>query len=243
MDTRNKNGNTATKLPHNHYGHRMRLKERYAREKNFDNFQPHEVLELLLFYVIPQRDTNAIAHELIDRFGSLEAVLNAPLKELEKVPWIKGSASLYLSLFNNLERFRQMNNDDLPDVLNSSEKIIEYIKPQYYGETTEVSRLICLSRDCRVLGCHKILEGTISYTSLNPRNIIDVVFRCNAPCVVLVHNHPVGSPMPSQNDVETTRSLIRLLSQIEVKVIDHIIISPAGECSMARMPKYMMMFE
>ncbi|MBR5773648.1 MAG: hypothetical protein IKY44_02230 [Clostridia bacterium] len=227
---------------HNHGGHRQRRKIDYLRDGNFDGFHPHEVLEFLLFYIIPQKDTNQIAHELLNRFGSLEAVLTADRNELMKVDGIKEEASLFLTVFDALERYRGMNKPDLPQVLNSSEKIIEYIKPHYHGKTTEVSMLICLDKACRVIGCHTILDGTINFTSLNPRKILDIVISTNAPCVVLTHNHPMGNPTPSQHDIETTRTLIRMLSQIEVKVLDHVIISPGGELSMAKDPRYMMMF-
>ncbi len=234
--------NATSKFNHPHGGHRQRLKQRFLKEGSFDNFQPHEVLELLLFYVIPQRDTNKIAHDLINRFGSLEAVFSASMDELQKVDWIKEEASLFIKIFNSLDRFRKLNSGDLPDILNTSEKVIEYLKPHYHGKSNEVSMLLCLDRQCRVMGCHTILEGTINYSALNPRKIMDIVLRCNAPCVVLAHNHPVGSPTPSRNDVDSTKTIIRMLSQIEVKVIDHVILSPNGECSMAQEPKYMMMF-
>lgn len=228
---------------HNHEGHRQRLKETYAKDGSFDRFHPHEVLELLLFYVIPQKDTNELAHKLINRFGSLEAVLTADRNELMKVDGIKEEASLFLTMFDNFERYRRLNQPDAPQILNTSEKIIEYIEPYYYGKTNEVSMLLCLDRMCRVIGCHTILDGTINYTSLNPRKILDIVISTNAPCVVLTHNHPVGSPKPSAHDVETTKALIRMLTQIEVKVLDHIIVSPSGSLAMSKDPKYMMMFK
>lgn len=244
MDTCNKSNNAAKTRSHNNWGHRQRLKTRYLKEGSLDAFAPYEVLEFLLFYVIPQKDTKAIAKELLEHFdGSLERVFSAPVEELKRVNGIKEEASLFLTLFNNLERFRKINNENLPEKLNSSEKVIEYLKPHYYGKTIETSMLLCMDRQCRVISCHTIQEGTINYTALNPRKIMDITLRSNAPCVILSHNHPVGSATPSQNDVETTRAIIKLLSQIEVKVLDHVIISPNGECSMAETPKYMMMFK
>lgn len=244
MDNSNENNNATKTRSHNNWGHRQRLKTRYLKEGNFDAFATHEVLELLLFYVIPQKDTKPIAKALLEHFdGSLERVFSAPIDELKKVKGIKDEAGLFLTLFNSLERFRKLNSEKLPDRLNSSEKVIEYLKPHYYGKTTETSMLLCLDRQCRVIGCHMIQEGTINYTALNPRKIMDIVLRCNAPCVILSHNHPVGGPTPSQNDIESTRTIIRMLSQIEVKVIDHVIISPNGECSMADTARYAMMFK
>lgn len=241
MDTQNKT-DKAKKYSHSHAGHRQRFKDKYVKNGGFDGLPAHEVLELLLYYVIPQKNTNDIAHALIDKFGSLEAVLSASREELETVSGIKGEASLYLTLFNSLERYRRMNSPEVPETLDAPDKMIQYLKPQYYGKNNEISMLVCLDSKCRVIGCHTILEGAMNYTAFDPRKVMDIVIRSNAPRVILSHNHPVGGPNPSRNDVETTGAIIRMLSQIGVKVVDHIIISPEGEVAMSTLPKYMMMF-
>ena len=229
-------------VAHSHAGHRQRLKQLFLDSGNFDNFQPHQVLELLLYYVIPQRDTNDIAHKLIDRFGSVEGVLNASVDELQEIAWIKQEASTYLKLFDALERYRRLNSNSVPVKLDKPEKVIEFLKPRYYGKKNEVSMITCVDRACNVMGCYTLLEGTINFTSINTRKVLETTIRSNAPCVILSHNHPVGSPNPSQSDVESTRAIIRLLSQVEVKVLDHVILSPNGEFSMAQSLKYAMMF-
>jgi len=241
MDTQNKtpkpNG-----YSHSHAGHRKRLKADYAKDGSFDKFHPHKVLELLLFYVIPQKDTNEIAHRLIDRFGTLEAVLNADRSELEKIDGIKGEASLYLTLFNNLERYRRMNSPQLPAILDTPGKMIEYVRPLYYNKNKEISMIICLDSKCRVIGCYDILEGTSNFTAFDPRKVMDAVIKSNASKVILSHNHPSGDSKPSRNDIETTGAIIRMLTQIGVKVCDHIIISPEGDTALSTVPKFMMMF-
>lgn len=242
MYTQNKPAKTK-RYSHNHEGHRQRLKVDYAHDCNLDRFHPHQVLELLLFYIIPQKDTNEIAHELINRFGSLEAVLNADRSELEKIDGIKGEASLYLTLFNSLERCRRMNSPDLPEVLDKPEKLIAYLKPQYYNKDKEVSMIVCLDSRCRVIGCYDIIEGASNFTAFDPRKVMDIVIRSNAAKVVLSHNHPSGDSTPSRNDVETTGAIIRMLTQVGVKVCDHIIISPEGDTAMSTIPKFMMMFK
>lgn len=230
-------------LSHSHSGHRQRLKQLFLDEGNFDNFQPHQVLELLLYYVIPQRDTNEIAHNLIDRFGSVEGVLNASAEELQEIAWVKQEASTYLKLFDALERYRRLNSNKIPIKLDAPEKVIEYLKPRYYGKKNEVSMITCVDRNCNVMGCYTLLEGTINFTSINARKVLETTIRSNAPCVILSHNHPVGSPKPSQADIESTRAIIRLLSQVEVKVLDHVILSPDGEFSMAQSSRFALMFK
>lgn len=244
MDTQNKSGKATKKITHDNWGHRERLRERYMVTENFDAFATHEVLEMLLFYIIPQKDTKPIAKDLLKTFGnSLEKVLTADIDRLKMVNGIKEEAALFLSLFGSLHRFMELNRKDLPEVLDSPDKMIKYIKSKYPNESNEVSKLICLDSNCRVMSCHTVLEGTINYTSLDPRTIMDIVLRSNAPRVILSHNHPVSDSTPSQNDVESTRAIIRMLSQIGVKVLDHIIVSPEGATAMSTIPKYMMMFK
>lgn len=244
MDTLDENIDDASEKRLNiNQGHRKRLKARYANSMSFDSFAPHEVLEMLLFYVIPQKDTKAIAKELLAAFdNSLDNVLNADVEQLKKVKGIKEEASLFLTVFNRLEQYRGLHCRKAPEVLNKPEKVIEYLRPYYRCKKTEASMVICLDRECRPKGCYTIMEGTVNFTSLNPRRILEIVLKYDSPCVILSHNHPAGSPTPSQNDIETTRSIIRMLSQIEVKVLDHVILSPSGELSMANNSKYAMMF-
>ena len=243
MDTQNKKSKATVEKTHNNWGHRERLRERYMVTRNFDAFAQHEVLEMLLFYIIPQQDTKPIAKDLLNAFdNSLEKVFNADIDRLKMISGIKEEAGLFLSLFGSLRRFMELNRKDLPDVLNSPDKMIEYVKSRYSNETNEVSKLVCLDSNCRIMGCHTILESSMNYTAFDPRKILDIALRTNAPKVILSHNHPVGDATPSQNDVEATRSIIRMLTQVGVKVVDHIIISPNGETAMSTIPKYMMMF-
>lgn len=243
MDTQNKNSKVTGKVTHDNWGHRERLRDRYMVTRNFDAFAPHEVLEMLLFYIIPQKDTKPIAKELLRTFdNSLEKVFNADIDRLKKIDGIKEEAGLFLSLFGSLHRFIELNRADLPEILNTPDKTIEYVRSQYSNETTEVSKIVCLDSNCRVMGCHVVREGVVNYTALDPRKIMDIVLRCNAPKVILCHNHPVGDSTPSQNDIESTKAIIRMLTQIGVKVLDHIIISPQGNTAMSVIPKFMMMF-
>ena len=221
-----------------HRGHRQKVKERFSRDGFcFDSFQPHEVLEILLFYVIPQKNTNDIAHRLIDEFGSLENVFSASESQLRTVKGIKNESARYLKIFNALNRYRDLTKN-VPDRLLSVKDMVDYIKPKFSGKTDEMSLIVCLDSKHCVKECRTVLEGQINYTSIDLRRVLDIALSSNATDIILAHNHPFGVPTPSVNDIETTKYLRKILMQVSIRMIDHIIISPQGEYSMVSDPKY-----
>ena len=125
-----------------HDGHRQRLRERFMAE-GLDNFTQEQVLELLLFYGIPRIDTNEIAHDLIAHFGSLSQVLDAPVKELMKVPGIGESAAVLLHLISETSRYYQINRMMHEKVLNTMEKCAQYLIPHFVGRRNETVFLLC----------------------------------------------------------------------------------------------------
>ena len=126
-----------------HDGHRQRLKNRFI-EEGLDHFEEHQVLELLLFYCIPRVDTNPIAHALLDHFGSLAQVLEAPVEELEKVPGIGRNAAVFLSLVTAAGRYYQINAASHHVILNTVRECGEYLLPRFYGRNREVVYMLCL---------------------------------------------------------------------------------------------------
>ena len=126
-----------------HDGHRQRLKERF-RAEGLDHFEEHQVLELLLFYCIPRQDTNPIAHALLERFGSLSQVLEAPAEELEKVPGIGSNAATFLALTTAVGRYYLVNRSMQTVILSSIEQCGQYLVPFFYGRRNEAVDLLCL---------------------------------------------------------------------------------------------------
>lgn len=216
-----------------HKGHRERLKQRFL-EEGLDNFTDIQVLELLLFYAIPQKDTNPIAHALLDRFGSLSQVLDAPVEELKKVTGIKDNAATLLSLVTQLSRYYQVNCAQRVEILTTLEACGKYLVPYFFGRNNETVFLLCLDAKCKVLCCREVGEGSINSASISIRKIVETALGTNATTVILAHNHPSGVALPSTEDVQTTRRIAAALGAVEVHLADHIVVADGDYVSMAQ---------
>ena len=207
-----------------HDGHRQRLKERFCKE-GLDHFDEHQVLELLLFYCIPRADTNPIAHELLQRFGSLSQVLEAPVEELEKVKGIGHNAAVFLSLITAAGRYYQVNCASRNVILTTVEACGRYLMPFFYGRRNETVYLLCLDAKCKVLCCKEIGEGSVNSAGVPIRRIVETALAANATSAVLAHNHPSGIALPSDADIQTTRRVAAALNAVEIGLIDHIVVA------------------
>lgn len=216
-----------------HKGHRERLKQRFL-EEGLDNFTDVQVLELLLFYAIPQKDTNPIAHALLNHFGSLSQVLDADVAELKKVPGISGHSATLLALVTQLARFYQVDCAQRVEVLTSLDACGAYLVPRFFGRSNETVFLLCLDAKCKVICCKEVGEGSVNSASISIRKIVETALSCNATTVVLAHNHPSGVAVPSSEDVQTTRRVAAALSAVEVHLADHIVVAEGDYVSMVQ---------
>ena len=224
-----------------HIGHRERLRKRFL-EEGLDTFEDHQILELLLFHVIPRGDTNPIAHRLIKRFGSLSAVLEADPKDVAGVERIGDKAAAFLSMIPQVTRryFHDRVLRDRPK-LNTSEAVAEYLIPLMAGRPEEVFYVLCLDTQYRVVYPALISEGTVKEAVVYPRKVVEEAIRHRAASVILAHNHPAGTAKPSQQDHKLTRLLVQGLGPLDIKVLDHIIVAGDQAFSFARegiMPTY-----
>jgi DNA repair protein RadC len=200
---------------------------RFLKE-GLDSFEDHQVLELLLFQAVPRRDTNPLAHNLMKRFGSLSAVLEADPKDLASIEGVGENAAAFLSMIPQVTRryfHDRVKHSRKP--LNSSESAAEYLVPLMAGRSEEVFYLICLDSRLKVLYPALISEGTVKDALVHPRKVVESAVRHKAASVILAHNHPAGSVTPSAHDHKLTRSLVQALGGINVQVVDHVIV--AGE--------------
>ena len=220
-----------------HTGHRERLKQRF-RDTGFDGFNDINALELLLFYAIPRQDTNPIAHALLDRFGSLAQVLEAPVEELQKVPGIGHNAAVFLSLVTATGRYYQVNCASNNIILTSVEACGRYLMPFFYGRRNETVYLLCLDAKCKVLSCKEIGEGSVNSAGVPIRRIVETALAANATSVVLAHNHPSGLALPSDADIQTTRRVAVALDAVEIGLIDHIVVADDDFVSMSQSGYY-----
>lgn len=207
-----------------HDGHRQRLKKQYA-EHGLESFTDIQILELLLFYVIPRRDTNPIAHSLLERFGSLSGVLEAPTSEIAKVEGMGESTAVFLHLVMDVSRSYMIDRAARVQILPTLESCAEYLVPQFFGRTVETVFLLCLDAKCKVLSCRQIAEGNVNTTGISVRKVVEHALMANASAVVLAHNHPGGVAIPSREDIQTTRYVASALRAVEVNLVDHVIVA------------------
>ena len=218
-----------------HKGHRERVKRRFETE-GLDHFEAHNVLELLLFYSIPQKDTNPIAHALINRFGSVSGVLDAPPEQLLEVPGVTPNSVGLLKLIPQLcRRYYQEKADiRLPEDKDILERIGTRLVAACIGRTVETAFLLCYDNAMKELFFDIISEGTADTVMLLCRRVVEVAIRVNASAVIIAHNHPGGFAIPSQADVSMTHQLSKLLGGISIRLLDHIIVAGDDFVSMAQ---------
>ena len=216
-----------------HDGHRQRLKERF-RTGGLDNFTDVQVLELALYYCIPRRDTNPIAHALIEHFGSLSQVLEASVEELQKVPGIGEGTAVYLSLLTQIGRFYLVDRSQREEILPTLDKCGEYLVPRFFGRSTETVFLLCLDAKCKVLCCREVGQGSVNSAGISVRKIVETALGVNATTVVLAHNHPSGLALPSAEDIITTRRVAAALAAVEVHLADHVVVADGDYVSMVQ---------
>lgn len=221
-----------------HDGHRERLRDRFIKE-GLDHFTQEQVLELLLFYSIPRQDTNEIAHDLVDYFGSLHQVLEAPVQELQKVEGIGERSAVLLRLIAEISRYYQVNRAINEKILNSIEACGRYLVPRFVGRRNETVFLLCLDAKCKMLCCREISEGTVNAAGVSVRKVVETALAVNASSVVLAHNHPSGMALPSTEDVVTTRRIAAALRAVDVILVDHLVISDDDYVSLRQSNMYL----
>ena len=207
-----------------HDGHRERVKNRF-RNEGLDNFDEVHVLELALFYCVARKDTNPLAHALLDHFGSFTQVLEAPVEELAKVPGIGEGAATYISLLREISRYYRTCKAKASKPLLSLKDCAEYMIPYFLGRRDETVFLLCLDAKCNVLCCRKVGEGSVNSASVPIRKIVEMALATNATSAVLAHNHPSGIPRPSPEDGITTANLFIALDAVGIELVDHIVVA------------------
>jgi DNA repair protein RadC len=203
-----------------HEGHRSRLRELYF-EQGLDAMQDHQVLELLLTFSIPRKDTNEIAHTLLERYGTLDKVFKADLLDLRDVSGIGENSAALIRLFGDVARRIGMRKQ--AEKLRTGSEIARYCLTLLSMQKYEVMYLISLDKGRSILHADKISSGTLNETVIYPRIAVECALRHHAYCVLLTHNHPSGNITPSRDDIVTTRSIKEALEPIGIGLLDHII--------------------
>ena len=207
-----------------HKDHRTRVKNRFLAE-GLDHFEPHNILELLLFYAIPQKDTNELAHTLINRFGSLENVFDASYQDLLTVPGIKEHSATLIKMIPALARRYSIEKNKSGESLVDVDAWGKYFVSRYVGVNVETVFLLLLDNKFNVIDCVKLHEGSVSSSAVNIRKMTEIIFSKNAPMVVLAHNHPSGVAIPSGADIDLTIDLFRAFQVLDIMFLAHILVA------------------
>lgn len=216
-----------------HAGHRARMKQRFL-EHGLDNFSDHNVLELLLFFAVPRRDTNRMAHQLLDAFGSLDGVFDAAPDALKKAAdGMTESAVTLIRLVPAAARRYFMAKTDPGVVLTSSEAIGRYLLPRFFGGRDETAYMLSMDAKMKVLDCRELGRGSTMSVRLDVRQIVRIALEQNASVVVLAHNHASGFAVPSEEDVSATIHIRSVLANVGVLLTDHIVVAGDDFVSMA----------
>ncbi|MEF9852500.1 MAG: DNA repair protein RadC [Hydrogenoanaerobacterium sp.] len=215
-----------------HAGHRKRLRERFIKN-GLDNFEKHNVLELLLFNSVPRQDTNELAHRLMEEFGSLSGVFDAPVEELMKLDGIGENSAVLIKLIPAISKVYLDDKNTIGTLVRSTDESINFLLPKFIGETTELIYLLCLDNKSKVLGCPLMCRGDISSVNFTPRSVVEAAIKLGATSVILAHNHPRGLALPSKDDINTTNQLITTLTSVNIRFLDHIIVAGDEAVSLA----------
>ncbi len=204
-------------------GHRKRLREKFIKS-GLAGFHDYEIIELLLSLGIPRKDCKQQAKEALKKFQTLRGVLEAPAEELQQIDGIGSHSAFGIKLVQEVAREFLKEKIIDKSVYKSSQEIFDYLYHSMRDLKKEVFKVIYLNSQNQIIDITNLFEGTITSSSISPRQVMESAIKHNAASLIFVHNHPSGNPEPSGNDKEITRDLLYAASIMQIKVLDHIII-------------------
>lgn len=205
-----------------HQGHREKMKQRFI-EEGLTAFADHQVLEMVLFYTIPRKDTNEMAHRLLEKFGTLESLFDTSPEEIVSKGGVTPNTAVFISMIPQLARRYMLQKQGKKPVLDSSVKAGRFVTSLFIGRNYEAFYVCCLNSQNQLNYAALVHEGTINEAPVYPRLIVETALRYQASSVILAHNHPGGSLRPSGADIEVTRKIRDALKTISISVVDHMI--------------------
>lgn len=205
-----------------HTGHRQRVKTEFLT-RGLEGWPDHRVLELLLFYAIPQGDVNGLAHELVERFGSLSGALDASPEELKKVPGVGDHTVVLLKLIPTLSGRYLDDRSSIGQIIHTSEAAARVLQPYFFAARNEMVYILCLDGKGKVLGVRKVSEGSIHASDINIRRIAEEALALRAAKIYLAHNHISNLAFPSAADWQSTDVIRAALQGVGLELTDHLI--------------------
>ena len=213
-----------------HKGHRQRMRERFL-QTGLNGFQEHEILEFLLFHAIPRRDTNPLAHRLLQRFGGLHEVLAAPIPALREIEGMTENAAVLIHLIAAVyaaspeKTYRQI-------PLDSTAALCAYFQRAFAYETHEQLRALCLDEQGFLRSSEILAEGTRTNVTVTLRQIVELAIRTQSTVIVLAHSHPDAKAAVSRADLILTQQISAYLRALSIQLADHIIVGKDSVLSM-----------
>ena len=204
-------------------GHRQRLRDRFVRD-GLNGFLDYEIVELLLTLGTPRRDCKQQAKALINHFGGLRQVLNAPVSELQKITGVGPVNSLCISLYKSL--FARYSREKIEDraTLSSPSLIYEFLKEKIGNKRKEHFAVLFLDTQSKLV-CENVSIGTLNGSLVHPREVFSRAITAHVSHIVIAHNHPSGDPTPSKQDIATTMRLVEAGKVVGISIVDHIIVT------------------
>lgn len=218
------NKKSTAKKENIHKGHRSRVRQKFIADGGLNNFRDHEILEFLLFYAYPMRDTNEMAHRLISEYGSLYNLFNTPVNNLMDKAGLTENAAVLLSLVRHANK-RFLMSEYANACLTSSKKAGRYMMSVFNGQNYESFYLICLSLKKKILSVDEIDRGDADSVRMETRRLIEKALLNRAKFVIIGHNHPAGTIKPSTQDTAITKRIKHDFSIIGVTLLDHIVVT------------------
>jgi len=216
---------------HKHHGHRQRKKD-YFLKRGIDDMPDHEKLEFLLYYAIPTGDTNELAHRLIDHFGGFPEVVSAEYDDLLEVPGVGAHTASMICLFRMTARYFIMARKGDLMLLNNTIALNNYCAAVFLDAYNEQVYCVFLDNELNLIDSEKICEGDFGKVNLPLRTLLQIVFKSRSNRIVITHNHPYGSCIPSRADVDSTHDLHEFLKKMDIELVDHVIVGRDGVWSM-----------
>ncbi len=225
-----------------HKEHRKRVKEEFLAHGFDENTPPHKILEMMLFFCVPQKDTNDMAHKLLNHYGSIARVLDAPVEELITFPGITRSNVVLFKMIMPIARIYNRDKSNTTGDFNSIEQIGNFLLSQYMGLCEEQLSILSLNANGKCLSFDFFEKGDIASVGVSTRKIIELCLKTGASCIVMAHNHPSGIALPSAADISITQTVAAAVKNISVPLLDHIIIANSDYVSLSQSQKYREIF-
>lgn len=194
-------------------------------QHGLDSFNDIEALEMLLYYAVPRKDTNELAHALLDHFGSLYYVFSASVEELCEVPGISRNAAVLLMMLPQIARKSEIENAERVTEITCVEDAVKVLSPRMKYEEDEMLMLVCLDGKKRIGHMEVVSRGMVSGVNVDIRRVVELALKHKAVYVIIAHNHPHGPAMPSREDDSTTSLIYNALNTVGISFYDHIIIA------------------